>query len=94
MLSLILVFFYLLFCSIFGVHAMPTGSHHFKRHEHLHMRVHSLRLSRPINVKMDEPVQSPGNWSESRLEEGLFYKDADSEEQPLLESFHDQLSAS
>ncbi|KAK4064988.1 uncharacterized protein Triagg1_8804 [Trichoderma aggressivum f. europaeum] len=95
MLSLILVFFYLLFCSIFGVYAMPAGkagSHHFKRLEHLHMRVHSLRLSRPINVKMDEPVQSPGSWSESRLEEGLLYKDVESEEEVLLESFPDELS--
>lgn len=58
------------------------------------MRVHSLRLSRPINVRMDEPVQSPGSWSESLLEEGLLYTDADSEEEPLLESFHDELSAS
>lgn len=58
------------------------------------MRVHSLRLSRPINVKMDEPVQSPGSWSESRLEEGLLYKDVDSEEQLLLGGLHDELSAS
>lgn len=58
------------------------------------MRVHSLRLSWPINVKIDEPVQSPVSWSESRLEEGLLYTDADSEEEPLLDSFHNELSAS
>ncbi|KAL7944768.1 hypothetical protein V8C42DRAFT_325816 [Trichoderma barbatum] len=91
MLSLILVFFYLLFCSIFGVNAVLTGSHYFKRHEHLHTHVHSLRLSRPINIDMDEPVQSPRNWSESRLEEGLLYEDADSSEE-LLEGLQDDLS--
>ncbi|KAL7788651.1 hypothetical protein V8C37DRAFT_388088 [Trichoderma ceciliae] len=97
MLSLFFVFFYLLFCSIFGVQAMPTGSYQFKRHEHLHTRVHSFRLSRPI--KMDEPVQSPSSWSESRLEEGLLYRDVDSAKGHLLEddarfdSLHDQLSA-
>lgn len=58
------------------------------------MRVHSLRLSWPINIKTDEPMQSPGSWSESRLEEGLLYTDTDSEEEPLLDNFHDEVSTS
>lgn len=75
MLSLILVFFYLFFVAVFGAHAMPTGSHHFKRHEHLHARVHNLRLSRltSTNANAGEPLQSPRNWSENRLEEGLVH---------------------
>ncbi|TFB04023.1 hypothetical protein CCMA1212_003541 [Trichoderma ghanense] len=75
MLSLILVFFYLFFVAVFGAHAMPTGSHHFKRHEHLLTRVHNLRLSRytSMNVNADGPLQSPRSWSENRLEEGLVH---------------------
>lgn len=97
MLSLIFVFFYLLFCSIFGVQAMPTNrSYQFRRHEHLHTRVHSLRLSRAIRT--DGAVQDPNSWSESRLEEGLVYKDTYPDEKHLLEddanlySLHDEAS--
>lgn len=62
------VFFYLLFCSLFGVQAKPTGSYRFKRHEYLHSRIHSLHL--PQDMKMND-------WSDSRLEEGLLHKNTD-----------------
>lgn len=73
MLSLILVFFYLLACSIFGVQAMPMEAHYLRRHGYLHSRfqVPSLRL--PRWPRTNEAVQSANSWSNSRLEEGSTY---------------------
>ncbi|PTB78108.1 hypothetical protein M440DRAFT_1399279 [Trichoderma longibrachiatum ATCC 18648] len=76
MLSLILVFFYLFFVAIFGAHALPAGSHHFKRHEHILTRVHNLRLSRLTSTyydNSDESFRSSRQWSENQLEEGLVH---------------------
>lgn len=70
MLSLILVFFYLLACSIFGVQAMPMEAPYLRRHGYLHSRLSAPSLRLPQWYR-NEAAQSPNSWSDSRLEEGL-----------------------
>ncbi|KAL7894714.1 hypothetical protein HDV63DRAFT_383459 [Trichoderma sp. SZMC 28014] len=76
MLSLILVFFYLLACSIFGVQAMPMDAHYPRRHGYLYSRISVPNLRLPRWQKTNEAVQSPSSWSDSQLEKGLKYANA------------------
>ncbi|KAL6906768.1 hypothetical protein GGI43DRAFT_395674 [Trichoderma evansii] len=85
MLSLILVFFYLLTCSIFGVQAMPKEAHYLRRHGYLYSRIPVPSLRLPRWPRMNEAVQNSNSWSNSRLEEGLTSTNAYVAENHFLE---------
>ncbi|UKZ62322.1 uncharacterized protein TrAtP1_003573 [Trichoderma atroviride] len=84
MMSLILVFFYLLACSIFGVQAMPMEGHYLRRHGYLYSRIPVPSLRLPRWSKTND-AQSPNSWANSRLEEGLTYTNAYVAEENFLE---------
>ncbi|PTB36915.1 uncharacterized protein TrAFT101_007225 [Trichoderma asperellum] len=85
MLSQILVFFYLLACSIFGVQAMPKEAHYLRRHGYLYARIPVPSLRLPRWSRMNEEVQNPNSWPDSRLEEGLAHTNAYVAENQFLE---------
>ncbi|KAL7922703.1 hypothetical protein ACQKWADRAFT_292179 [Trichoderma austrokoningii] len=85
MLSLFLVFFYLLACSIFGVQAMPKEAHYLRRHGYLYSRIPVPSLRLPRWPRTNEVVQSPNSWPDSRLEEGLTYANVYATEKRFLE---------